>query len=146
MARSGGKPCSRIGRIALLGAFVAFLVAMLLSDRLNLVEFALLSTGSVIAVSLGSSIDTEALRASSRIQRDDWATLRSSPMRGIPRGILTLLFAGWAVTIGLVLLSYATSVTVPLPFDNTVSGGVLLIAILQVSLPVWLRTRNRRRA
>ena len=146
MARFGSTACSQIGRIALLGAFVAFLVAMLLSERLNLAEFALLSTGTIIAVWLGPSIDAEALHASSRSQRDNWATLRASPMRGIPRGILTLLFASWAVTIGLVLLSYATSVRVPLPLDSAVSGSVLLIAVLQVSLSVWLRTRNRRRA
>ncbi|WP_420444331.1 hypothetical protein [Candidatus Poriferisodalis sp.] len=65
-------------------------------------------------------------------------------MRGIPRGFLIVLLAGWAVTAGLFLLAYAGSMSVPLPFGSAVSGGVLLIAGLQVSLTVWLWMRQRR--
>ena len=135
---------SRIRRIALLGALVAFLVAMLLGERLNVVEFALLLIGTAGATALGPSIASEARRPGSRDSRDDWAALRASPLRGIPRGILIVLLAGWAVTAGVVLLAYAGSMSVPLPFDGAVSGGVLLIAGLQVSLTVWLWMRRRR--
>ena len=140
------RMASQIRRIALLGASVAFLVTMLLGERLNAVEFALLLTGTAIAVALGPSIDTEALRTGRRNPRDNWATLRASRLRGIPRGILIVLFAGWVVTAGLVLLAYAASVSVPLPLDSAASGGVLLIAGLQVSLNVWLWMRKRRQA
>ena len=141
MRRTAG---SRIRRIALFGALVAFLVAMLLGEQLNAVEFALLLIGTTGATALGPSIASEPRRRASRCSLNDWAALRASPLRGIPRGILIVLLAGWAVTAGAVLLAYAGSMSVPLPFDGTVSGGVLLIAGLQVSLTVWLRMRQRR--
>ncbi|WP_423921815.1 hypothetical protein [Candidatus Poriferisodalis sp.] len=146
MAHFGKTPGSQIGRTVLLGAFVAFLVAMLLGERLNVAEFALLLTGTAIAVALGPGIDIEARRTNRRRPRDNWAALRASRLGGIPRSILIVLFAGWVVTVGLVLLAYATSVSVPSPFGGAVSGGVLLIAGLQVSLAVWLWMRKRRRA
>ena len=137
---------SRILRLALLGALAVFLVAMLLGERINIVDFVLLLGATAFAMVVGPSVANEALRTGGRDSRDSWAVLRAAPSRGIPKGILIVLLAGWAVTAGLVLVAFAASVSIPLPLGGVVSGGVLLIAGLEVSLTAWLWTRRRRRA
>ena len=137
---------SRILRLALLGALAVFLVAMLLGERINTADFAVLLGATAFAMVFCPSVASEALRTDGSDSRDSWAALRVAPSRGIPKGILIVLLAGWAVTAGLVLLAFAASVSIPLPLGDAVSGGVLLIAVLEVSLTAWLWTRKRRRA
>ena len=134
----------QLRRLLWIGAVIAVCVALLLRERLNVIEVAILLFGTTLVEVLLPNRTDKALLKANRNPRTNWADFRASPIRGILRACLIILLASWAVTAGTVLVAYVGSISISISSSSAVSGAVLLVVSLQVALAVWLWTQKRR--